>query len=379
MTKEEFYDRGIVKINEVYQIFKDYFTEDRVDLRNVLSKERFCSRCVTVSDDNYIVDNSDSPYIIVHFPVVTITNEYNDSVTIKDLWAKIALTYKGTLRHGFSLNRSHYPFSHWKSDYMHSHIPGIPKDRISEFLSPCLGSGPIKDTISSLASGYDELLWQLFCRELEVYVTVESIEGVPYRRIANIGNSQHRRIIVDNGSFCSFYNYNYRDNSFSRDLVKKFIKHLIDNRIFNFNFNGISYSISMSSFDYYINISNAFIDWYNKLYNDKEINITYLDLISYNVIYKVDIVDNCIYHSSVPTANNVTDGIVVLTFKDKPIHLVIEDNEEVVQCNHVLNPNIATAILRSMLTIINYKYGRKENGNTECNNNTSDTQDRIIL
>lgn len=379
MTKEEFYDRGIVKINEVYQIFKDHFTEDRVDLRNILSKETFCNRCIDLGNDNYNLNEGDSPYIIVHFPEVTITNEFDDSVTIKDLWAKVVLTYKGTMKLGFLLNRSHYPISHWKSDYMHSHIPGIPKRRISDFLSPCLGSGPIRDTISSLISGYDELLWQLFCRELEVYVTVESIAGVPYRRLKNIGTSDYRRTLVSRGCFCNHYFYGYSNNALSKSLLKSFIKYLIDNKCFKFNFNGASYSIAMSPFDYYIHISNIFIEWYNEKFNNKETTVPYSELISKDVIFKVDIIDNTIYHSSVPSTNNESRRDVVLTFKDRPINLIIENDNEVVGCSHVLNPNIATAILRSILALINYKYGREESRNTEGTDNTSNTQYRIIL
>lgn len=379
MTKEEFYDRGIVKINEVYQIFKDHFTEDRVDLRNILSKETFCNRCINPGNDSYTVDEGDSPYIIVHFPVVTITNEYNDSVTIKDLWAKVFLTYKGTMKFGFLLNRSHYPISHWKSDYMHSHIPGIPKHRISDFLSPCLGTGPIRDTISSLISGYDELLWQLFCRELEVYVTVESIAGVPYRRLKNIGETDYRSTLIRRDCFCTEYKYRYNNSALSKNVLRKFIKYLIDKKHLKFNFNGTSYSIAMSSFDYYVNVSNIFIEWYNEEFNNKGITVPYSELIAKNVIFKVDIIDNTIYHSSVPPTNNENRRGVVLTFKDKPVNLVIEDGNEVVECSHVLNPKIATAILRSILAIINCKYGREENRNTEGTDNTSNTQYRIIV
>jgi hypothetical protein len=135
----------------------------------------------------------------------------------------------------------------------------------------------------------------------------------------------------------------------------------------------------MSPFDYYIHISNIFIEWYNEKCNNKETTVPYSELISKDVIFKVDIIDNTIYHSSIPSTNNESRRDVVLTFKDKPINLVIENDTEVVECSHVLNPNIATAILRSMLALINYKYGREENRNTEGTDNTSNTQYRIIL
>ena len=69
-----------------------------------------------------------------------------------------------------------------------SHVHGIPFNRFTDFKSPCLGSGPIKSTVATLALGYDEAIRQLFCLELDKYVRVESIAGIPYRYLEKIGN-----------------------------------------------------------------------------------------------------------------------------------------------------------------------------------------------
>ena len=359
MTKAEFYRQGVVKINEVYQIFKDYYTEERVDLRNVISEADFLRYGNAESSEYYSLEDEKSPYILVHFPSVTITNEHNDSVFVKDLWAKMYLTYKGTLKHGFLLNRSHYFRSHWDSDYMHSHIAGIPKDHITHFQPPCLGRGPIRDTVHSLIVDYDEMLWQLFCRELEVYVGVESLEGIPYRRMQYIGSNNRNLLLSSYGNNLKF---EYNQNTISLDYIKKFVKYVVDSKKLKFCFDGISYSIAMHWMDYYITISNLFIEWYNDMYNKGEIRISYDSLISRNIINKADVAENKIYFSKVHNRpNRASEGSTVLIFKDKEIKLVIEDdstNDNIP--SHILNISIATSILRSMLTIINYKYGRNK-------------------
>ena len=365
MTREEFYNAGIIKINEIHQIFKDYYTEERVDLRNVISLDTFIRESRN-DNDSFSVDIANSPFILVHFPEVTITNEYNDSVNIKDLWAKVYLTFKGTIRSGFLLNRSHYYKSHWNSDYMHSHCPGIPKGRISDFLSPCLGTGPIRDTIHSLVHSYDELLWQLFCRELEVYVGIESISGGPYRRIKNIGISANRRRF-DN-EFYSMLNFNYNASTIPLDYIKKFIIYVIKSGALKYNFNGTSYSIAMSHIDYYLVISNLFIEWYNEAFNEGEVTISYNNLLGRGILHKVDIIDNKMYYNKANGANGDTSSPFVLRFKDRDIYLNIEEDttESISQSYNILEPHIAISILRNILAVINLRYGRIE----ETNNNT---------
>ena len=39
--------------------------------------------------------------------------------------------------------------------------------------------------------GFDETKWMLFCHELSLYVTVESLEGVPYNHLENVHLYNH--------------------------------------------------------------------------------------------------------------------------------------------------------------------------------------------
>lgn len=360
------YNRFLENINNVYDIFKDYYGEDRVDLIDV------------ISEDSYIrintgllpcLPSNKRPYILVYFPEVTITNEHNISTDIKKLWAKIVIDEEGRLIGGFSLNRSNYTLLHWNADYMHSHIPGIPKQNLQSFTTPCLGSGPIRDTIASLNGHYDESLWMLFCRELDVYTKVESLEGVPYRRISSIVQYANSQNCLDRYlyGFSEKVTFNL-DNSTSK-IIKEFIPYLIDSKLFIFNYYNGSYGIAMDWFDYYIKISNIFIEWFNQYYNEGNKDVTYNTLLSKNIIHKVEISGREIYtfsKSRLPASE--AKGKKVLTFKGQDILLEIEGEENnEIHWSHLLNSSISTYILRLLITLINYKYGRETSKGTGDN------------
>lgn len=57
--------------------------------------------------------------IIVHFPHVTIRNEYDRTVEVDNLWAKVPITWEGKGKGWFKMNRSEYDVVHMQSDYMH--------------------------------------------------------------------------------------------------------------------------------------------------------------------------------------------------------------------------------------------------------------------
>ena len=80
-----------MEIKQVYDIFNDFFGEERVDLQ----------------DTN----------IIVHFPKVTVTNEYNRSVDITHLWVKVPLNSNGTIANIFCMVRSEYTYQQFVSGY----------------------------------------------------------------------------------------------------------------------------------------------------------------------------------------------------------------------------------------------------------------------
>ena len=100
-------------INDIYQQFIDYFGEDKVDLQKYTSRafkfEPYYGNEVHTGDN----------VILVHWPTVTVTNEYDESIEIWDLYAITVISPSGVLIRGPLFNRSTYDNIQWQSDYAH--------------------------------------------------------------------------------------------------------------------------------------------------------------------------------------------------------------------------------------------------------------------
>nr|DAV02087.1 MAG TPA: hypothetical protein [Crassvirales sp.] len=417
----ELYDNLMYFPNKVLGIFNDFFGEQRVDMQGfwsfeeflrLLSESRLSSffssksavlsssefRSVSKEDkaviedmlDNGALDNAilsdealatyflpimttavlrNAPqgFILVHFPHVRVTNEHNRFVDINHLWVKVKIKASGAGAGYFTVNRSEYELSHMKADYMHSHVPGIPFSDFSNFEAPCLGTGPIRSTVATLAVGYDEAIWQLFCLELDKYVRVESISGVPHRYLERI-STRGGTTSGETDFSMRFTAFNDYSNIFSKEDMKDFVRHLVRDKKLKFNFIGGSYGLAMSYLDYRILISNEFIRWFNLRYNLGETTSRYDDLIDGKILKECIINNGKIHYLS----NNISDGgrnyynyegANVCTFKGKPINIHIVDNSvDTLNKTVLVNAGIAEEIAKAVLTIVNYKYGREERG-----------------
>lgn len=382
------------RITKVLDVFNDFFGEDRVDIQGRKSLEEFkdivkeefiydstinyrrseyfnnkvleLPEPVAVEIIKYVLDHEKTQislmnhicsdiFILVHFPKVRITNEHDRYVDITHLYAKIPLTYYGQLDgSNFMLNRSEYPVSHMLSNYMHSHVSAIPKYNFTQFMSPCLGNGPIRNTLCALRNGYDEDLWRLFCLELSKYVTIESLSGGPYHMLESIGFSEdHAEYTIYNrlpGNISERFN----------SLIIAFVKHFINCKKLKFNYVNGSYSVGMTTTEYIILVSNEFINWYNRQYNEGYNVYSYSDLLNSNLLTKVYIINNRIYENT----NSIEDmseyiGREVCTFKGKDvtINIIGISDEDRNKCT-LLSYSLALYILKTILDIVNYKYGR---------------------
>lgn len=403
---EKLYNSIMEKPLQVLDIFNDFFGEEKVDMQGYPTLEEFKSwlneepifnyvsrlnsgmsgadwakfKMFTMTDlpsdtanllmkeyyhngpllDSLINAKFNGLFIIIHFPQVRVTNEYDRYVDINHLWAKVKIACDGTLIGSFGLNRSEYTLLHMQSDYMHSHISGINTLNFSEFRSPCLGSGPIRSTIYSLNRSFDENFWNLFCLELSKYVTVESVQGGPYRQLERIGSGN-----ISEVSHCTYILPSYYSHILTSDKLKDFIKYFVNSKELKFNYKNNSYSIGVSFIEYIILVSNSFINWYNDQYNKKMIARSYDDLVRSGVIWKGIIDKGKIYRESEANRmNNCSNyiGKKVCTFKGKDITINITDFNEVIKDNYstFLNLQIASFILTNILKVLNYRYGRNK-------------------
>ena len=408
---EELYSLLMDKPNQVLAIFNDFFGEDKVDMQGFMSVDelkswlsvtpisaytsrevlgmsmgdyntyssqpltnlrgevldlvlnQLCSEIVdTIGDIKF-----SSGFILVHFPHVRITNEYNRFVDINHLYAKVKVLHNGSMNGYFSLNRAEYTYLHISSGYMHSHVSTIPTSDFTKFQTPCTGTGPINDTISNLSNEFDSDIWRLFCLELSKYVEVESIAGTPYHRLENLGTSN---MGAGEDVFRVVNQLRYDDSI--KEIIKEFVPYFIRQGKLKFNYANGSYSIGMSFTEYILVISNEFIDWYNKKFNNKEWRYTFDTLKRSDVLKEGIIANNKIYYEN--SRRNVNscaayNGQRMCTFKGKDVLINIVDINEVKEDNKsiILNTNIALYILSKILRVINYRYGKAEQRDQEGN------------
>ena len=408
---EELYSLLMDKPNQVLAIFNDFFGEDKVDMQGFMSVDelkswlsvtpisaytsrevlgmsmgdyntyssqpltnlrgevldlvlnQLCSEIVdTIGDIKF-----SSGFILVHFPHVRITNEYNRFVDINHLYAKVKVLHNGSMNGYFSLNRAEYTYLHISSGYMHSHVSTIPTSDFTKFQTPCTGTGPINDTISNLSNEFDSDIWRLFCLELSKYVEVESIAGTPYHRLENLGTSN---MGAGEDVFRVVNQLRYDDSI--KEIIKEFVPYFIKQGKLKFNYANGSYSIGMSFTEYILVISNEFIDWYNKKYNNKEWKYTFSTLKRSDVLKEGIIANNKIYYEN--SRRNVNscaayNGQRMCTFKGKDVLINIVDINEVKEDNKsiILNTNIALKKKKKILRVINYRYGKAEQRDQEGN------------
>lgn len=406
---EELYNSLMEKPLRVLSIFNDFFGEDKVDMQGYWSLDKFKSWMNIEPLSTYIPDGNivsmnmndwsmyktwsitDLPgdqvekvvnvltnttvkerignakfngiFILVHFPHVRVTNEHDRFVDINHLWAKVKVSYNGTLNGGFTLNRSEYTLLHIRSHYMHSHISSIPIGDFTQFQNPCTGSGPINGTISALNRDYDEDMWNMFCLELSKYVTVESVAGVPYNYLEKLGTND-MKVGVDR--FITYLSPNYYESVITPDKFREFVRYFISSKKLKFNYVNGSYSIGMSLIEFIVLISNEFIKWYNDQFNKEELTAKFAELKREGILKECIIDNGKIYYETDRTNVNNYLGYIgkkVCMFKDREITISITEGIAEVRNENksiILNTQTALYILNIILKVLNYRYGRNK-------------------
>lgn len=357
------------KPRKILEIFSDYFGEDKVDMQGFRTKEEFCKNKSLGRNNIDAISHSGGIFILVWFPQVKVTNENNKSVDIQDLYAKVMIDTEGQLIGKFYLNRATYPISHMKSGFMHSHVPGINTSDFSDFLTPCTGSGPINATIGGLNREFDEDMWQLFCSELEDFTQVESLTGIPYRYLENIGDYQSSPITqkffyVVRGFYRKVARLPYELKNVDLGIIPDFTRYLLKSVSLPMEYSNGTYCLGMSYCDATILISNKFIEWFNLEDNPyrKLYDFQYLE--DKNIIGKYLVVDGKIYIPSATSSINRYEGYegkLVCKFKGREIRLHISDALSFEQSlTTLLQESVIRDIVSAICKVVNLRYGRKE-------------------
>lgn len=123
-----------------------------------------------------------NPRVVIRFPELEIRNEKGEHRILKELYVALNIA-DSRLIGTFLVHRTTYTQAEFFSGYMHSHVHPF---SFTQWNTPCLGTGPISNTIASLAVSGDANLWMLFLEELRMFLETESIEGVPYIKMSSI-------------------------------------------------------------------------------------------------------------------------------------------------------------------------------------------------
>lgn len=353
----------------VLETFVDYFGEDYVDnnlltdesLTDFFTKELWESTTkenFSVKEpfyDSMIACLPGSTFSIkVYFPRVTVTNEYGKSIDIKDLYAKIKIFGNGLLANSFTLLRSTYTVAEWICRYAHSHLPGITYG----WESPCLGEGPIRNTQNELTREFNIDRWGLFCYELAKYVTIESISGGPYKRLEGVNEA---------GQAVNYfipYIYNMRfHNPGGSEIMQNFFKYYLSKESIKISYKENNFVLGESKERFWVAITKSFIQWVNEK-NDPCYNLW--KLLGGDILGKYIIQGETIYRIDTKRLRSVeTDvDLVLTTFKNKEVRLVVEADQNRVQSVYLLEWDIVSYIIITILKIFNYKYGKQNNEET---------------
>ena len=375
------------KVYEVYDVFQNFFGEQFTDLQEVPEDDLIISSLSNWdvhpgdAEGTWELDNSQfrsvkqqwstlRPVIMVWWPEVTVTNENDRSVNIQDLYSKIQITLEGRIPYeirSFMLCRTTFSEVQYISGYQHSHLPsfrGIPG-----FETPCLGTGPINNTILELKNNCDSTEWMLFCQELSMYVTVESLKGGPYIRMETLGS---RRLDI------SYTGYSMPSKSnidtlvgqvywtptdkrvYFANLYKDFIQYYLEHGHLALNYKDGAFMVGMTYFDFIVDISNVFIDYYNRHGNREYIP----RLEEWHILNKVLAANNMFYSSDFFEEHDFSlfEGSSMFTFKGemKHLHIIHEDHDHV-EVTLLIDHNIAMCILSNILKVINYRYRNEYN------------------
>lgn len=357
------------EVYRVYEVFQNFFGEEYVDLQGILEKKSIKAKYkfYYTGNENTSIEGFrevlPNCHIIVWWPEVTVTNEVGKSIVIKDLFAKIFVSPTGKIPlevSSFRLIRTSYTYNQYASGYMHSHLPRFYNDEI-DWESPCLGTGPLVNTLTELKLNGDDYEWMLFCQELASYVTVESLEGVPYIRLESVGkDSRHS---VEKWSYV--FNSLLRLKEYLGDKAGSFLRYYFEHCNIQFNFIQDHFTVGLTDYYFIINMSNVFIDWLN-IFGTKELISS---LKKGKILLSVFCDNNNFYLCHEPSSSNNNKRLI--KFKDKYVSLKLMKSDSDPTSSIIISPDIAISFKEYIENKLNYYYYER---NGKCKKVPSDSE-----
>lgn len=355
------YDIIVEPLKEIKQIVEEFFGEENVDF-NIPSYHLYKNMVKKLMKEESI--NPDTFYstlyecypkamnclfdcFLIHWDTVTVTNEFDESEKIFDLFVKVHM--EGAHVQGFSMAKTTFTQRQYKAAYVHSHVP---RNQGIYFAQPCLGGGPIRETISTLNTTYDSQIWGLFCQELDSYVKTESVVGVPYIRMSNIKIYDS---VEEDSINAAYLKKTFNETEEYIDYIKKIFKEFINTGSIKFAYKNGSYCYGEPIADIIVKYSNYFIDYIKTNIHTPRIQRQIL-----NNLKKASYMNGALWVLSTSEiaafAYNSSDFIF---FKGNEYHFkVIENDGNDIQYYYIVDTSIVRVLLTKLLLFINCNYGK---------------------
>lgn len=351
---------------QVLNSLVEYFGEDKVDMQPIVDQNTIISLYdPQKAEDDYDIQDvyyklRDYTYaeILIYFPSIKVTNEEGNSIDIQDVYIKVQISYLGTIKGTFTINRSTYSIDQFRSGYTHSHTPRRDVEDYYYFSSMCLGNGPINNTIVSLSIEYNADLWLLFCMELTKYLQTESLKGGPYFTLSTINKS---------ATYIDIVQVKSEAIRLESDFLLGFMRYFLNKNILKYNYIDGRFSIAMSFTEYWLLISNHFIEYYNSYEDD--VTKPALKGVYAMLLYPYIIDNDKVYFEQganyVSEIYNLHNNKLLFYFKDEEVKLTLTDVPTEIRTTRLLQIDTAAVLLINILQIINLNYGKdKTNKNT---------------
>lgn len=280
-----------------------------------------------------------SSYILIYFNQIQVTNENNLTHTTYDTYIKIDLLPHEIIDN-FTLARAAMSASEYKNNYSHSHA----NCNNFEFGHCCLGSGPINETVTKLKSQFidsKKYLINVFCFELENYLKVESLAGVPYHKLQELSKENSKLIT------------NFKEIKLVKELdvfLVDFYKWILNNHhdklFFVIDKKKIILGMSLSQ------LITVFTNLFNQYIEEKEILKTTININKYFIKTTLSSIGYTVDNNR---ELNIPNNKLICIFKENNIFSSRIESHSINEVQ-ILNPDIIGKIINEILTFLNINY-----------------------
>jgi len=298
---------------------------------------------------DFQLNSPDKYTVLILFPEVKVVNDKQESHIMKDLYIGFNLDKNGILLGNyFKMTRGKLTYAEYKATYVFSHAnnrynssqfgsniniysvdePSESNSFVTSWAHCCYGVGHIASTLSQLSNKFSINNWQMFINELNVYISYEDLNGGPYTHISRIRrNSEvvgiYREYLLDE-------NVNLNQSTFN-DLLEKLFP------VLQFSANCQPGFIEPILITPISEIEKIITQYYIEKQNYSEL------------LYKG--VDGHYYRSNAASIPNSNLGIPLgFKFKEKQVHLYVDDDSSVENIVWVVKPWITVKIVSMLLT-----------------------------